>query len=215
MLPTLSLETSGDNCSVGILFENSVFFETNVRKKNIHSEILLSSVELIAKLAKIQINDVKSISVSIGPGSFTGLRVGLAAAKGIAYGIGIPILPVPTFDALALQISDQLKQNSSFAIVNKANADEVYFGQYLSKIGNYECLQDIKVIKSNELQDEIAKFDYVFGNYNPSNRFNLLSSPNAFYIANWAYIFGKDLLTFDLDLMEPIYIKKFTIKEKK
>src|SRR3989304_4114408 len=67
--------------------------------------------ELLFKAAKTNPSELDSIAVSEGPGSFTGLRIGFSAAKGIAYGANLPILPVPTYEAFALQLSFVLKEN--------------------------------------------------------------------------------------------------------
>ena len=90
-------------------------------EKNIHSEKLLEVVEAVLKKSLVKINEVGSIAVSSGPGSFTGLRIGMSAAKGLAFGANLPIISVPTFEALALKICDIIPDKTEFVICNKVN----------------------------------------------------------------------------------------------
>ena len=124
IFPILAIETSGNLCSAAILIDNQKYSESKVNKKNIHSEILFELIADSLSKLKLTIANINSVAVSEGPGSFTGLRIGMAAAKGIADGAGIPIIAVPTFDALAFEIASYMNGEEDFCIANKANRDE-------------------------------------------------------------------------------------------
>ncbi|NOX17627.1 MAG: tRNA (adenosine(37)-N6)-threonylcarbamoyltransferase complex dimerization subunit type 1 TsaB [Chlorobi bacterium] len=213
MAPILAIETSGDLCSVALLKDENVYYEINANEKNIHSEILFKLVDNVLAKSGVTLNEVKTLAVSNGPGSFTGLRIGVAAAKGIASGAKLPMVFVPTFEALAMQISNYLPENSKFIIANKVNGAEYYFAKYESGKGNsYSVLDELQIIAAQDLKAKAGDAEKYFGNYQ-SKGANIISSPRSIFIALWAYYFGKDLLTFNFDLIEPNYLKKLNIKQ--
>src|SRR4030042_6611650 len=101
-LPILAIETSGELCSTAVMLSEQSFVEMNILKKHVHSQKLFDMIDLVLKNANVELKDIACIAVSIGPGSFTGLRIGLSAAKGMAVGANLPIVPVPSFQALSL-----------------------------------------------------------------------------------------------------------------
>ncbi|MDR1017114.1 MAG: tRNA (adenosine(37)-N6)-threonylcarbamoyltransferase complex dimerization subunit type 1 TsaB [Lachnospiraceae bacterium] len=96
----LALESSGLVASVAIIEDDNLLAEysTNVEMK--HSETLLPMLEEIVKVTKLDLNSIEAIALSNGPGSFTGLRIGSATAKGMGFALGKPIIPVPTLEGL-------------------------------------------------------------------------------------------------------------------
>ena len=211
----LSIETSGELCSVALLFSPEKFDERNILMKHIHSEKLVPMIEEILNSNEVKTNDLDLIAVSNGPGSFTGLRIGMTATKGIAFASNLPIVPVPTFDALALQISEYLNDASVFSIANNANIEEAYFGKYKVSGSSFITLTEATLIPKKEIDEYISESDYVFGNLKFISNIKNISSPTAVSIAKWTYFYGEDLLTFDYDYLEPNYLKKFKVKQKK
>jgi tRNA threonylcarbamoyladenosine biosynthesis protein TsaB len=214
LLPILSIETSSDVCSVALFFSANEYIELNYRQKHIHSQKLIDLIDIILKNGNSSIIDCKSIAVSMGPGSFTGLRIGLSAVKGLAFGANIPIIPVPTFDSLAFQISQLIPENSQFAIVIDASLDEFYFAEYKKNKNNFETLQSLHLIPKNEILTKVnsnVAFHSVIPKDIPNNAAINLS---AYSVGRWAYLFGNHLLTFDYDYLEPNYFKKFIVKVK-
>ena len=112
----LALESSGETASAALVTEGKVLAEINcafgpmranyakaVRKT--HSETLMPMVEFIFKTSGVFLPEIDYIALSAGPGSFTGLRIGAAAAKALCHGADKPLIPVPTLDALAINVS--------------------------------------------------------------------------------------------------------------
>jgi tRNA threonylcarbamoyladenosine biosynthesis protein TsaB len=97
----LGIETSARQGGVAIVGENGVLCETVLNVEVTHSERLLPAVDRALDEARITLEDLGGIAVSIGPGSFTGLRIGLSTAKGLAYATGLPLVGVPTLEAMA------------------------------------------------------------------------------------------------------------------
>jgi tRNA threonylcarbamoyladenosine biosynthesis protein TsaB len=210
----LAIETSDELCSAAVLLTEKDFAEINFQKKFVHSEKLMPMISDLLKNSEVELNDIGSIAVSIGPGSFTGLRIGLTVAKGLAAGRDISIIPVPTFDALAFQLSSVLPGGTEFIIANNANINEIYFAKYKTENSTVKILKATTLLDKSEFSVYKNETDLLFGNYMCRTDYFNLSSPTASAVAKWGYIFGKDLVTFDHDLLEPDYLKEFVVKRK-
>lgn len=97
----LAIETATPHGSVALVSGNSILAEAALPPGRQASETILSAVDDLFRKARSKPGDVRRVAVSSGPGSFTGLRVGMAAAKGFCFGWRIPMVPVPTLHALA------------------------------------------------------------------------------------------------------------------
>ncbi len=97
----LGIETSTKTGSVAVISEDAVIAQYSLNIEVTHSERLMSTVDRVLKDTGIAIKEIDGYAVAIGPGSFTGLRIGLAAVKGLALVSGKPIAAVPTLQALA------------------------------------------------------------------------------------------------------------------
>jgi tRNA threonylcarbamoyladenosine biosynthesis protein TsaB len=214
--PILAVETSGDLCSTAVMLDEKTYSEINILQKHIHSEKLMSMLKQVLDSVDLSINEISQIVFSSGPGSFTGLRIGLSAVKGIAFGAEKPVMPVPTFDALAYQISKMLNSGSDFGIVSNVNTEELYYSVY-RKIEDkkLEMVKELSLIRKDEFEDNTKDIKYIFGNFSHKKVFNKTPILSAVNIAEWAYLFGKELLTYDFDYLEPNYFKKFVAKVKK
>ena len=97
----LSIDTSSQVSSVAVLSAERVAAELSMQGALTHSETLMPHIGTALEMARVKKNELEGVAVSIGPGSFTGLRIGLAAAKMMAYALHIPLIAVPTLEALA------------------------------------------------------------------------------------------------------------------
>ena len=220
--PILAIETSQNLCSTCIYYSESKYFEMNFKLKNAHAEKLFESIDYVINSAGINIADIGAVAVSAGPGSFTGLRIGMSAAKGLAYGVSIPIIPVPTFEALSFQICSYLPDNEEFIITNKVNVEEVYFAKFKKNGEVYDFVEDLQVLNRKEI-DINTEDILIFGNalldsgnnLNQKSKNHNISSPDAKYIAKWSLVFGREKVLYDYEYLEPTYIKNFIVKERK
>ena len=203
-LPILSIETSQSCCGACVYFDENKFFEMNVNLKNSHAEKIFEIIDSVIKASGILLKDLKALAVSAGPGSFTGLRIGMSAAKGIAFGASLPIIPVPTFEALAFQLSNQLK-------------DGTYFAKFKVRANNYIFARVLEIVKASD-QINIEKDCPVYGNASfssePVNQKRAINSPKPEYVAKWAKYFGNEILKNEFDFLEPNYLKKFIVRDK-
>jgi tRNA threonylcarbamoyladenosine biosynthesis protein TsaB len=209
--PILAIESSQSICSTCIYYNDEKYFQASMNLKNAHAEKVFDLVDSVIKNAGISFKSLGTIAISAGPGSFTGLRIGMSAAKGIAFGAGLPVVPVPTFDALALQISSYLPDNSEFAIANKVNMEEVYFAMFKVNGNSYIFTENLRIYKKEEVNFNIPGVSY-FGNVIEKSG---ISAPYALYVAKWCR--NSEIInnSSDFDNLEPIYLKDFIIKEKK
>ena len=122
-----SIETATDWCGVALLINDKC--EDKIQKKipRKHAEKLPVFYSRIMLSTKFDDNKLDAIAVSIGPGSFTGLRIGLGFAKGLAFAKGIPIIPVPTLDVIARSAD---KGNDDYSVYLFSHSDIVYHQQY-------------------------------------------------------------------------------------
>jgi tRNA threonylcarbamoyladenosine biosynthesis protein TsaB len=98
----LAVETSTMLGGIGLVDDSSgLFFEVRLNVKSTHSERLMPEIDHIMKQSGIELSDIDVFAISIGPGSFTGLRIGLSTVKGFSFATGKPIVAVPTLEALA------------------------------------------------------------------------------------------------------------------
>ena len=105
----LSIDTSGKFCSISILLDDNTKDSINSKSPLSHSSDLAANVKIIINKYNIKITDLDCIAVNIGPGSFTGLRIGISFSKGLSLASNVPIIPVNAFDILEskIHISDK------------------------------------------------------------------------------------------------------------
>lgn len=100
----MALDSSGLVASVALAEDDNLIAEYTVQYKKTHSQTLLPMLQEICRMVELDLDTVDAIAVAAGPGSFTGLRIGSATAKGLAFAMNKPIVPVPTVDGLAYQM---------------------------------------------------------------------------------------------------------------
>jgi tRNA threonylcarbamoyladenosine biosynthesis protein TsaB len=103
-LPILAIETATLVSGVAVAEENKLLAELSLQTRLTHSEVLLPHIQKILAMTKLNKKDLSAVAVSIGPGSFTGLRIGLATAKTLAYALDIPLVGVPTLTSLSYNV---------------------------------------------------------------------------------------------------------------
>lgn len=100
----LAIDSSGMVASVAIWEDELLMAEFSMNYKKTHSQTLLPMLEDVRKMIELDMGTIDAIAVAAGPGSFTGLRIGSATAKGLGLALDIPIIPVPTIEAMAYNL---------------------------------------------------------------------------------------------------------------
>ncbi|MCR4814164.1 MAG: tRNA (adenosine(37)-N6)-threonylcarbamoyltransferase complex dimerization subunit type 1 TsaB [Lachnospiraceae bacterium] len=123
----LALDSSGNVASVALLEDNVLKAEYTIDYKKTHSQTLLPMLDEIKRMTETDFDDINAIAVAAGPGSFTGLRIGAATAKGLGLALNKPVVPVPTTDALAFNLYGH---NGLICPIMDARRNQVYTGLY-------------------------------------------------------------------------------------
>ncbi len=123
----VALDSSGLVASVAVLEEDVLVAEYTVNYKKTHSQTLLPMLDEVKRMLELDMSTVDAIAVSAGPGSFTGLRIGSATAKGLGLALSIPIIPVPTLHALAY---NAFASRDIICPIMDARRNQVYTGLF-------------------------------------------------------------------------------------
>jgi tRNA threonylcarbamoyladenosine biosynthesis protein TsaB len=135
----LTIETSTPTESIAVVDAGAVVHEERTEAGRGHAERLLAGVSALLERARLGLRDLDGIAVSIGPGRWSGLRVGLASAKGLAVATGLPLFPVPTLEALALSARDGARLVCPMLDARRA---EVYAALFRLGAGRERLLDD-------------------------------------------------------------------------
>lgn len=135
----LALETTSEVCSVALGYGRNILAESCIAPRR-HNELVLAMVDRLVDASGHRRSDLELVTFSCGPGSFTGVRLGAAIAQGIAQGLGIKVIPVPTSDAFASRIGRLNPSMSKFVVQRKSHKDKAYVAQYRIVDGNCECV---------------------------------------------------------------------------
>ncbi|MFA6437900.1 MAG: tRNA (adenosine(37)-N6)-threonylcarbamoyltransferase complex dimerization subunit type 1 TsaB [Bacteriovoracaceae bacterium] len=152
----LAIETATEVCSAALVDHQTVIAVRSQHEKNIHSERLLSLIDDVFSAAGIGRTAIDAVAVSIGPGSFTGLRIGLSAAKGLALALDVPLIAVPTLDGIAEAYRSARKSSDPdiFCAMIDAKREEAFYAFY--KIDRDEIVRNGEfaiIIKSDILAE--------------------------------------------------------------
>jgi tRNA threonylcarbamoyladenosine biosynthesis protein TsaB len=148
----LAVDTATKSCSVAIVDKKSLLAEITVVNEQTHSKHLLEIIRFVIKHSGLNLSDLNGFAVTRGPGSFTGLRIGISSVKGFAAAQGKPIVGVSSLDALARQIFI-----SPYLICSLIDArrNEVYSSKYRYKDGKIKKEGKEQAVSPGDALDEI------------------------------------------------------------
>ena len=223
MNPTiLYIETATDVCSVALSKGSEIIGLKEEAGGNNHAKHLLPFVDEVLKQAGVSMTEINGVAVSIGPGSYTGLRIGVSTAKGIAYTAGIPVMAISTLESIA-QGAKTLWSGTSTETVQiipmiDARRMEVFTTHYDFDINQLEEVSS-KIIDETTFAELLSKEKVLFcGNGMPKCKEILSAFPNAKFMD--APISAKNMLPAalrkwqkqefeDVAYFEPFYLKEY------
>lgn len=126
----LLIESSTNICSVALSRDGKIIAIREINEPNRHAEMLTVFCDEVVKESKISFKDLDAVAVSEGPGSYTGLRIGVSAAKGICYALGKPLIAVGTLEAMAYGMIPEAKAGDLLIPMIDARRMEVYTAIY-------------------------------------------------------------------------------------
>ena len=150
----LGIDTATPFLALGIVEDEKVLSELRFNAGQTHAQILLPNIDRVLNEASLKLDELDGIAISIGPGSFTGLRIGLATAKGLCFASGKPLISVPTLDGLVYS-----QRSSPYPLVPilDAKKNEVYSAIYNSKDGEIKRVSDYWVTSIEKLVAKIPE----------------------------------------------------------
>lgn len=223
----LNIETSTDVCSVALSRDGQILFSEVDKEGPSHAKLIGPFIDKALKVAENLELKPDAISVSSGPGSYTGLRIGVSIAKGVCYALGIPLISIPTLDLLSDMFINSIEHSENILIrpVLDARRMEVYTGLYN---GKGICIESAKALIVNESSFEAElteKLVYFVGNGSAKLR-NVLHSQNARFVdelkplaeamVKLAEVSYNKSNFVDVAYFEPFYLKEFvaTVSKK-
>lgn len=217
----LNIETATKNCSVSLAKDGSTILCKEIAEQGYsHAEKLHVFIEDILKETGVTVQDLTAVAVSKGPGSYTGLRIGVSTAKGLCYALGIPLLSIDTLQVLAKQAA--IAKGFVIPMID-ARRMEVY-----------SAIFDANNSKSREVQAEILTEDsfaafsediYFIGDCQEKCK-TVLTKDNFHFLSNVVFPSANEMsmLSFekynkkefeDIAYFEPFYLKDFMLPQKK
>jgi tRNA threonylcarbamoyladenosine biosynthesis protein TsaB len=157
----LAVDTATTSCSVAIVDGASLSAEFTLNKKETHSKHLMEMIETVLKISGFDISAVDGFAVTKGPGSFTGLRIGISTIMGLAAASGKPIVGVSSLEAIAAQVP--LSQDLICPLID-ARKGEVYFSQYKFISGYLQRQTDEQVTCLEKILDDVKDSCLFVGN---------------------------------------------------
>ncbi len=152
----LAIGTSGKNCTIAISEDKKVIKEININIGLTHSETLLPNIEKILQETSLTLNDIDAYAVSVGPGSFTGIRIGGATIKGLCLGVNKPVIAVPSLLGMAYNKKDF---DGYIVTCIDAKNDNIYAAIYKNENETIKQIGDYIVDNITVLNEEISNLN--------------------------------------------------------
>jgi tRNA threonylcarbamoyladenosine biosynthesis protein TsaB len=215
----LHIESTSTVCSIALSDKDTLIAVKELNNGYTHAENLHLFIQDVLKEAGITAHQLNAISVSKGPGSYTGLRIGFSAAKGLAYSLQIPLITIDTLQALTVMALKKTSADALYCPMLDARRMEVYCAMYTQHLE--ELLPVNAMVLDEESIKPFAKKEavYFFGDGMPKAKTLLSSLPNAHFIEDitasaialinlaWQKHQRKEFA--DTAYAEPNYLKEF------
>ncbi|MBN1040933.1 UNVERIFIED_ORG: tRNA (adenosine(37)-N6)-threonylcarbamoyltransferase complex dimerization subunit type 1 TsaB [Clostridium botulinum] len=181
----LSIDSSSKVATAALFEDDTLLGEVTLNNKKEHSTILMTLVESLLDSCNLDIDSVDGFVVSKGPGSFTGLRIGMATIKGLSFGSNKPYVSISSLDALAYSIAPF---NGIICPVMDALRNNVYTALYKSCNGKLEKIMDYSALDINELIDMLNEKEenvmFIGDGLNNTKEYILNNCNNCFFPPN-------------------------------
>lgn len=217
----LSVDSSSSTATCALVKEDKILGEINLNDKKEHSVILIDLIDSLLTRCNLTLDDVDGFAISEGPGSFTGLRIGMATIKGLAFGSNKPCLAISTLDTLAYNV---VNFNGIICPIMDALRGNVYSNLYKNNNGKLEAISEANCLSIEELVsvlkeknepviflgDGLIKHkEYLLENLNNLSFAPLNSNyPKASSLGELALQLFNSGVTQDLNKIAPVYLRK-------
>ncbi|MEZ5757371.1 MAG: tRNA (adenosine(37)-N6)-threonylcarbamoyltransferase complex dimerization subunit type 1 TsaB [Emcibacteraceae bacterium] len=209
----LAIDTTLGACSAALIKDGMITsYKREVRARG-HVERLLPMIDEICIESDIKISDIEKIAVTIGPGTFAGVRIGLSAAKGLALALDIKVIPVTTLEAILCQFVEEEKGfNGKVAVAIDARRGENYFQIFDVDKGTFKAVSKAEAVQVRKIGERItSEIDLLIGSgaeflsgleIRSSEKYD---APDAYYMAQYAE--KKQEMAVISDEISPLYLR--------
>ena len=220
-MKVLGIDTSSNATSIAVIEDNKLICEYTINTKTTHSQKLMPMIENMLNISDLNINEMDLIAVCEGPGSFTGLRIGMATAKAISHVNNLPIIGVNSLEILAGNMNLCDKKICS---ILDAQRTQVYMGQYKFENNKLVEIKSVDVVEIDELLEELKssneewilvgeavykyedKIKEIENIYIPAPSHNVNKASSLCTIAMNKY--NQNIDVYDCYTINPVYIRK-------
>ncbi len=194
----LGIESSSTTASMAIIEDYNLIGEYTINNTMKHSKTLMPMLEDLMNRLDLDVSDLDLISVSEGPGSFTGLRIGSATAKGLAHGLGLKVASIPTLEVIASTVK---VPGARVGVVVFARAREVYYAEYLIDFVDGQFLpREVSAIRALEVEDLIE--DLKNKRKHKADSKEMTNISNVTRVEDNAYLIGDGIWKFEKEFLE-------------
>ena len=215
----LHIESTSTVCSVAVSENETLIAIKEINNGFSHAENLHVFIRDLLQQSHLNITQINAISVSSGPGSYTGLRIGFASAKGLAYALNIPLIKVDTLKSLSKNVIDSVKKDAYYCPLIDARRMEVYYALHTYDLKENQKPNNLVMTPESINVFDLDKSIYFFGDglekskllLNTLNDFCFIENimPSAKYLISLAFQKFKESDFEDLAYAEPFYLKDF------
>jgi len=222
----LGIETATTVCSAALVADGRVCAEETIEEQNVHAEMLMGLIDAALRRSELAPKMLDAVAISIGPGSFTGLRIGLSVAKGLCFALDKPLVAVPTLDALARRAGEANVVETPYLVAAlDARRDEVYCALFRVNGRSTQREGDVRDLTLSELSafvnDRAVTFTgnaaaKLLAHFGIAARF--VPEPFASCRSSSVALIGEEMARrgefADVRTIEPAYIKEFHTTSK-
>ena len=221
----LLLETATTTCSVALAHNGSIHCVEEHGDSFVHGEKLALFIQHVLSEARINPSDLAAISISSGPGSYTGLRIGVSTAKGLCYALDIPLIGIDTIEAMASGFTESVNISNSSLLIPMLDARrmEVYTGIYRNDLSVVESVS-AKIVDKDSFNEYDGEELFLFGDGADKFRELFADQPSINFIdfaTSASHLNALALKKFrdsdfeNLAYFEPFYLKDFLLTTSK
>ena len=212
----LNIETATTNCSVSLSNKGeTLVLKEDYNSNYSHAERLHIYIDEVLKKANISLNDIEGIAISKGPGSYTGLRIGVSAAKGLCFALDIPLISIPTLESLTHQIKTE-----SGVIIPMLDARRMEVYSAVFDANNHQIREtQAQILDENSFNEYLEEGKVFFIGNGVAKTKELITHENAIFVegklpsannmSKLAYQKYKKSDIEDVAYFEPYYLKDF------
>jgi len=216
----LNIETSTEICSVALADDAIVLSEAVGKGENDHATQLTLLIKEVLSAASLSIKQIEAVSISAGPGSYTGLRIGTSTAKGICHALNIPLIAVPTLKSMVMGARKTYKEDDLFCPLIDARRMEIYTAVY--DHGGAELVSPRAVVADKDLfSGEFMDKRIIYFGSGLNKCKPLLLNPIAIFLENFSHTAANmatiaslnfslgefvNLLYFEPEYIKPVHI---------